>query len=140
ASGIEKGIGDGACGGGHDFLTRARGALVEPLDHGGVHLRAFFETEDRITVPIETGDIGGIEGDFLGKHAAGGLHQLAADLVFNEAGVHGEAAIDGAVEAADHHATGLFINIDIRDGRAVRCKMRAETNASAADYTRAGRV
>ena len=68
----------------HDFFARARRALIQPLHHYAGDFGALLETKNGIAVPIQAGDAGFAELHFFFKHAAGGLHQLAADLVFDE--------------------------------------------------------
>ena len=73
-------------------------AFGQALHHDRRDLRAFVEAQHRVLIPIQAGDVGGVERHFFVEHAAGGLHQLAADLRLDVARIHHLAGVDGSVQ------------------------------------------
>src|SRR6516225_7843811 len=59
---VKQCIGDGGGGGAHHFLAASAGCLIQVLHHHRRDCGTLLETQNRITVPIQAGDVGGAEG------------------------------------------------------------------------------
>ena len=77
------------------------------------------EPEDWIVVPVQAGDLSGVELDLLEEHPAGRLHELTADLVLDIPGIHRQTRVDCAIQVPDRHPSGLLVHLELRDRAAV---------------------
>ncbi len=117
-------------------VERSRSPLHDHRRDG----RAVLQAQDRIALPVEAGHALRVEVDFLEQHAAGGLHQLAFDLVLDDQRVHDQPGIERAIQVQDAHATRVHVDFDIGHRRAMRDQMRAQADAAAATQALAGSV
>ena len=111
------------------FLTDPGRRLILPLDDDRKDLGRFAAPEDRIADPVHAGDVRARERDLFLQHPARRLDQHAGDLVFDESGVDDLAGFDRAVHALGHDHAGVPVDLDLRDGGAVRRQVGSDRDA-----------
>ena len=101
ARGVEKSVRNrGSRGPDHLFAGAVR-FLVHPLNDNRGHFGTLLKPKDGISVPVETRDVRLRERHFFLEHAAGGLHQHAGDLVFNESRIDRKAYVERSLLVSD---------------------------------------
>ena len=72
------------------------------------------------------------DGHFFEQHPAGGLHQLAGDLRFDDAGVDHRTGIDRAIQVLYAHLAGFDVHGYVSYCRTIGDQVRAQAHTATA--------
>ena len=112
------------------FLSRSARLLIHPLNDDWRDFGIFFESQDGVAIPVETRDVGIVEGHLLFQHSACGLNQHSADLILNEGGIDGEAGVERPVHALRNNAARMLVYFDFGDSSCIRGKMSTDRDSA----------
>src|SRR5579875_1163073 len=120
ADGIEDGIGNRGRNHRRRGLAGSPRLLPRAVDQVDLHLGNFREGEDRVTRPIEAGDVRAIERHLLFQRAADGHQHIALDLVAQPVGVDDLPAIMRDIKPADADLAAAAVDFDIGNRADIR--------------------
>ena len=126
AGGVEHGVGDRSRHRPARRLAGARRRDLRMIDQHDVDLlRRLIEFEDRISPPIDAGDVLVVEFDLLPQRAAGRLDDIVLDRVMQPIRIDDLAAIVRDRELARPNSPGRAVDVDFGDdGDAGRAALR----------------
>src|SRR5258708_12846352 len=97
------------------------------------------ETQHRIGLPVEAGDVRPGELNLLNKRAACRLDQHALDLVLDQRRIDRKARVQCTIEMLNPDFAALAVNLDVGYCAAVGADVRAERDAPSGPHpTRLG--